>query len=109
MDTFMANLSSEVGVVLKENISIIVIMSMLSTAAYNALETVLITFDVVKRHRALYFLSMQVASWTFLVHALPAIVCSCYAANVEFFLNWMVRYGNSSGSCTLLAPAPRYS
>jgi hypothetical protein len=55
MDTFVANLSLEVGVVLKENILIIMIISMLLTAVYNALEMVFITFDIIKDYRALYF------------------------------------------------------
>ncbi|KAJ6090452.1 hypothetical protein N7486_009267 [Penicillium sp. IBT 16267x] len=93
MDTFMANLSSEVGVVLKEHIAIIMIISMLSTAAYNALETVFITFDIVKDHHTLYFWSMQVASWGILMHALPAIVCSVSQAptlpiSIPFVIGW---------------------
>jgi hypothetical protein len=44
------------------NISIIAIVSMFSIGAYSALETVFITFDIVKNHRSLYFWSMQVAS-----------------------------------------------
>ncbi|KAJ6110229.1 hypothetical protein N7486_002464 [Penicillium sp. IBT 16267x] len=104
MDTFMANLSSEVGVVLKENISIIMIISMLSTAAYNALETVFITFDIVKNHRALYFWSMQAASWGTLVHALPAIICcasqaSTLPTSILFIIGW---YAMVTGQAVIL-------
>jgi hypothetical protein len=93
MDTFMAKLSSEVGVFLKEHIAIVKIISMLSTAAYNALKTSFITFDIVKDHRALYFWSMQVASWGTLVHAVPAIVCSVAQAptlptSIPFMIGW---------------------
>jgi hypothetical protein len=44
MDTAMANLPSEVGTILRENIAVIKIMSMSSIGAYNAFKTVLITF-----------------------------------------------------------------
>ncbi|KAJ6126341.1 hypothetical protein N7523_001953 [Penicillium sp. IBT 18751x] len=63
MDTAMAHLPSEVGTILRENIAVIEIVSMFSIGVYNALETVFITFDVVKNYRSLYFWSMQVASW----------------------------------------------
>lgn len=93
MDTFMTNLSPEVGVVLQENISNIIIISMLATAIYNALETVLITFDFVKNHRALYFWSMQASCWGILVHAVSAIICctsqqSTLPTPVLFIVGW---------------------
>lgn len=75
MDTVMPKLPSEVGTNLRENIAVIGIVSMFSIGAYNALETVFITFDIVKNHRSLYFWSMQIASWGILVYALPAMAC----------------------------------
>ncbi|KAJ5556691.1 hypothetical protein N7494_000606 [Penicillium frequentans] len=93
MDTFMANLSPEVGVVLQENISNIIIISMLATAIYNALEKVLITFDFVKNYRVLYFWSMQASCWGILVHAVVAIICctsqqSTLPTFVLFIVGW---------------------
>jgi hypothetical protein len=83
----MANLPSEVGSILRENIAVIEIVSMFSIGAYNALETVFITFDVVKNYRSLYFWSMQVASWGSLVHALPFI---SHAPNLPMFILFLV-------------------
>lgn len=57
MDTFMTNLSPEVGIILQENISNIIVISMLATAMYNVMETVIITFDIVRKYRVLYFWS----------------------------------------------------
>ncbi|KAJ5556732.1 hypothetical protein N7494_000647 [Penicillium frequentans] len=93
MDTFMANLSLEVGVVLQENISNIIVISMLATAIYNALETVLITFDFVKNYRVLYFWSMQASCWGILVHAVSAIICctfqqSTLPTSILFIVGW---------------------
>lgn len=93
MDTFMSNLSPEVGVVLQENISNIIIISMLATAIYNALETVLITFDFVKKYRVLYFWSMQASCWGILVHAVSTIICctsqqSTLPTSVLFIVGW---------------------
>jgi hypothetical protein len=48
MDTFMANMPSGGEIAPKENTSIIVAVSMLSIAAYNDLETVLIRHCVQK-------------------------------------------------------------
>lgn len=81
MDIFMADLSSGVGAALEESISTVVTVSMVSIGPYSALETVFIALDVIKDHRALYFWSMQFASWGILVHALPAIVCSVSQAS----------------------------
>ena len=58
IDTVMAHLPSEVGSILRENIAVIKIVSIFSIGAYNALETVFITFDVVKNYHSLYFWSM---------------------------------------------------
>jgi hypothetical protein len=93
MDTFMANLSPEVGVVLQENISNIIVISMLATAIYNAMEMVFITFDFVKNHRTLYFWSMQASCWGILVHAVTAIICytsqqSTLPTSVFFIVGW---------------------
>ena len=93
MDTVMANSPSEVGTILKENIAIIEIVSMFSVGVYNALETVFITFDIVKNYRSLYFWSLQVASWGILVHALPAMVCILSQApklpmSIPFLIGW---------------------
>ena len=93
MDTVMAHLPSEVGTILRENIAVIEIVSMFSIGAYNALETVFITFDVVKNYRGLYFWSMQVASWGILVHALPAMACFLSHApslpmSIPFLIGW---------------------
>ncbi|KAJ5144441.1 hypothetical protein N7526_001949 [Penicillium atrosanguineum] len=52
MDTVMAKLPSEVGTILRENIAVIEIVSMFSIGAYNALETVFITFDIVQNYRS---------------------------------------------------------
>ncbi|KAJ5117623.1 hypothetical protein N7448_011255 [Penicillium atrosanguineum] len=93
MDTVMAKLPSEVGIFLRENIAVIEIVSMFSIGAYNALETVFITFDIVKNYRSLYFWSMQAASWGILVHALPAMACFLSHApnlpmSIPFFIGW---------------------
>jgi hypothetical protein len=93
MDTAMAYLPSEVGTIPRENIAVIEIVSMFSIGAYNALETVFITFDVVKNYRSLYFWSMQVASWGILVHALPAMACFLSHApslpmSIPFLIGW---------------------
>jgi hypothetical protein len=93
MDTAMANLPSEVGSILRKNIAVIEIVSMFSIGAYNALETVFITFDIVKNYRSLYFWSMQVASWGILVHALPAMACFLSHApslpmSIPFLIGW---------------------
>ncbi|KAJ6134800.1 hypothetical protein N7523_001122 [Penicillium sp. IBT 18751x] len=99
MDTVMAHLPSEVGTILRENIAVIEIVSMFSIGAYNALETVFITFDIVKNYRSLYFWSMQVASWGILVHALPTMACFLSHApnlpmSIPFLIGWyaMVRW-----------------
>lgn len=89
----MSNLSPEVGVVLQENISNIIIISMLATAIYNALETVSITLDFVKKYRVLYFWSMQASCWGILVHAVSAIICctsqqSTLPTSVLFIVGW---------------------
>ena len=93
LDTAIANLPSEVGTVLRENIAVIEIVSMFSIGAYNALETVFITFDIVKNYRSLYFWSMQVASWGILVHALLAMACFLSRApnlpvSIPFLIGW---------------------
>jgi hypothetical protein len=93
MDTAMAQLPSEVGTILRENIAVIEIVSMFSIGAYNALETVFITFEIVKNYRSLYFWSMQVASWGILVHALPTMACFLSHApslpmSVPFLIGW---------------------
>ena len=104
MDTAMANLPSEVGSILRENIAVIEIVSMFSIGAYNALETVFITFDIVKNYRGLYFWSMQVASWGILVHALPAMVCFLFQApnlpmSIPFLIGW---YAMVTGQAVVL-------
>lgn len=53
MKTVMANLPSEVGAILRENISVIAIVSVFSLGAYNALEPVLITLHCQKLSRFL--------------------------------------------------------
>ncbi|KAJ6126374.1 hypothetical protein N7523_001986 [Penicillium sp. IBT 18751x] len=93
MDTAMAHLPSEVGITIRENIAVIGIVSMFSIGAYNALETVFITFDIVQNYRSLYFWSMQVASWGILVQALPAMACFfSHAPNlpmsIPFLIGW---------------------
>jgi hypothetical protein len=93
MDTVMAHLPLEVGTILRENIAVIEIVSMFSIGAYNALETVFITFDVVKNYRSLYFWSMQVGSWGILVHALPAMACFLSRTpnqpmSIPFLIGW---------------------
>lgn len=93
MDTAMANLPSEVGSTLRENIAVIEIVSMFSIGAYNVLETVLITFDIVKNYRSLYSWSMQVASCGILVHALSAMACFLSHApnlpmSIPFLIGW---------------------
>ena len=65
----------------------------LQCTAYNALETVFITLDIVKHYRGLYFWSLQVASWGILVHALPAMVCLLSHApnlpmSIPFLIGW---------------------
>ncbi|KAI2739959.1 hypothetical protein DTO013F2_9206 [Penicillium roqueforti] len=93
MDTAMAKLPSEVGTILRENIAVIEIVSTFSIGAYNALETVFITFDTVKNYRSLYFWSMQVVSWGILVYALPAMAyfLSCapeLPMSIPFVIGW---------------------
>ncbi|KAI3115838.1 hypothetical protein CBS147333_1338 [Penicillium roqueforti] len=93
MDTAMAKLPSEVGTILRENIAVIEIVSTFSIGAYNALETVFITFDTVKNYRSLYFWSIQVASWGILMHALPAMACFLSRApelpmSIPFVIGW---------------------
>lgn len=66
---------------------------MFSIGAYNALEAVFITFDIVKNYRSLYFWSMHVASWGILVHALPAMACFLSHApslpmSIPFLIGW---------------------
>ena len=62
MDTTVARLPPAVGALLMENIGIVQIVSMFSIGAYNALETGLVTFDALPKHRGLYFWSMQAVS-----------------------------------------------
>jgi len=93
MDTFMANLSPVVGVVLHENISNIIVISMLATAIYNAMETIFVAFDIVRNYRSLYFWSMQASCCGILVHAVSAIICctsqqSTLPASVLFIVGW---------------------
>ena len=109
MDAVMAKLPSEVGTNLEEHIAIIEIVSMFSIGAYNALETVFIMFKMVQNYRDQYFWSMQIASWDILVHAIPAIVClisRTQSADVNAFLDWMVRHGHWPICCALLTLAP---
>jgi hypothetical protein len=68
------------------------------------LETVFSSFDVVKNHCALYFWSMQAASWGILVHALPAIVCSVSQVltlpmSIPFMIGW---YAMVTGQAVVL-------
>ncbi|KAJ5556662.1 hypothetical protein N7494_000577 [Penicillium frequentans] len=93
MDTFMTNLSPEVGIILQENISNIIVISMLATAMYNVMETVIITFDIVKNYRALYFWSMQASCCGILMHAVSAIICctfqqSTLPTSILFIVGW---------------------
>ncbi|KAJ5117400.1 hypothetical protein N7448_011032 [Penicillium atrosanguineum] len=112
MDTAMANLPSEVGTILRENIAVIEIVSMFSIGAYNALETVFITFDVVKNYRSLYFWSMQVASWGILVHTLPAMAYFLsHAPNLPMSLSWLdaLFLGLTHGNTRFARPAMIYN
>lgn len=93
MDTTVARLPPAVGALLAENIGIVQIISMFSIGAYNALETGLVTFDALPKHRDLYFWSMQAASWGILVHAVPAMArfisqSSNLATSIPFILGW---------------------
>ncbi|KAJ5240655.1 uncharacterized protein N7469_002246 [Penicillium citrinum] len=93
MDTTVARLPPAVGALLMENIGIVQIVSMFSIGAYNALETGLVTFDALPKHRGLYFWSMQAASWGILVHAIPAMArfisqSSNLATSIPFMLGW---------------------
>ncbi|KAJ5626384.1 hypothetical protein N7510_002693 [Penicillium lagena] len=104
MDTVMTNLPPKVGTILMENISIIEIVSMFSIGAYNALETGIVTFDVFKHYRGLYFWSMQVASWGILVHAIPAMTRFVSQApnlpmSILFMIGW---YAMVTGQAVVL-------
>ncbi|KAI3280689.1 hypothetical protein DTO003C3_9381 [Penicillium roqueforti] len=77
MDTAIAYLPSEIGTILRENIAVIEIVSIFSIGAYNALETVFITFDTVKNYRSLYF-------WSILL-----LILRSQSADIYPFLNWM--------------------
>jgi hypothetical protein len=104
MDTFVANLSPEVGIVLQENISNIIVISILATAIYNAMETVLITFDIVKNYRTLYLWSIQASCWGILVHAVSAIICctsqqSTLPTSVLFIAGWYVMVTGQAVVC----------
>ncbi|KAJ5737293.1 uncharacterized protein N7483_002550 [Penicillium malachiteum] len=104
MDTTIASLPPQVGAILMDNIEIVEIVSMFSIGAYNALEIAFVTFDKFKRHRSLYFWSMQVASWGILVHALPAMArlisqASNLATSVPFMIGW---YAMVTGQAVVL-------
>ncbi|KAF3004524.1 hypothetical protein E8E15_001070 [Penicillium rubens] len=104
MDTVMTSLPPRVGAILMENISIVQIVSMFSTGAYNTLETGIVTFDTFKRYRGLNFWSMQVASWEILVHALPAMArfisqASSLPTSNPFIIGW---YAMITGQAVVL-------
>jgi len=104
MDSVMTSLPPQVGAILMENISIIEIVSMFSIGAYNALETGIITFDVFKHYRGLYFWSMQVASWGILVHTVPAMTRFVSQApnlpmSILFMIGW---YAMVTGQAVVL-------
>lgn len=89
----MNSLPPEVGAILMQNIGIVQVVSMFAIGAYNALETGIVTFDIFKHYRGLYFYSMQVASWGILLHALPAMarfvsVGPNLPLSIPFIIGW---------------------
>lgn len=65
------NMPGETGAVTVSCPTAMTMAAFFGISAYNVLEIQVSIFNVFKRRRCLYFWSMEVASWTILMHGLP--------------------------------------
>jgi hypothetical protein len=72
----------EVAKILSENENKIIVgvIILYTIGAYSGLEVGISSLDLFKRHRGLYFVSMQIASWGVVLDAIPSLVLFVVAA-----------------------------
>jgi hypothetical protein len=63
-----------------ENKIIVGVIILYTIGAYSGLEVGISSLDLFKRHRGLYFVSMQIASWGVVLDAIPSLVLFVVAA-----------------------------
>lgn len=93
MDNVLSSLPPDVGAILWNNFGILQVVSMFAIGAYNAVETGIVTLEMFKHYRGLYFWSMQIASWGILLHAIPAMIRFISVApslpmSIPFIIGW---------------------
>lgn len=67
-------LPPEIAKMLRENLVIVEVIIMYTIGAFTALEVGISSLNLFKRHRGLYFWSMQIAAWGIVLHTIPSLV-----------------------------------
>ncbi|KAJ5979820.1 hypothetical protein N7481_007118 [Penicillium waksmanii] len=67
-------LPPEIAKMLRENLVIVEVIIMYTIGAFTALEVGISSLNLFKRHRGLYFWSMQISAWGILLHTIPSLV-----------------------------------